>query len=1205
MPKKLSLTLALLLFCCIPAAVYGQAGLGTITGSIVDHSGAVIPGAHITLVQLSTKSTRSVTSNSQGIFDLPAIVAGQYTLTVESTGFRATTLDNLVINGFQELSLGQIALEVGAGPAAQITVTAEQQLVKDSGERVDTIQATQVAEMPNNGRNWATLLKVIPGAVANDDQGISGREYGYYGYQDYTINGKPYQSTQVNLDGGSIVDHGSDGKVTVSPSLESIQEISVLSNNFTAEYGNRSGAVINIVTKSGTNALHGVAFENLRNEDLNANSWSNNYNGLPRPVYRYNYYGANIGGPVKKNKVFFFYNFEDFHQNIPGSIAQARVPTALERVGDFSQTVNNLGQRPTIYQPGTQYGGGTPTVFPNNVVPQSIINPLGKAILALYPLPNNPTDLNNNYNLVYQSLYPRLSQVGKVDYNINNATRMYLRYSNDSGTNTDKGIYNTGANLPFNMMNQYRPDRAASGNLTRVVTSSVVLEGFFSWSYDYVSVTPANADLVDLTKLGLSSLPSAFKSSNNILPGINIGGTYPTFTFNRLPAFADANEWQASATVTWTKGTHTYKFGGQFLTDTKQEITAANDKGTYDFSPSHSAFDTNYGPTNALVGALNEYTQVSTTSHKDSIFHDFQMFAQDSWRVRRSLTLNYGLRIYHQPAEHDVNPAASQDAVFIPSLYDPAKAPRYYIPDPKNSKNVIDPANPNSPLPSAIASTLLYSIVPGSGNPLDGVAALGAAGIGDAGFLSSRYLLIAPRGGFAWSPSRDPKMVIRGGFGWAYNRNLIGDAITNFNNGLTNNVDYLQTSLGTLSSGQTVQRISPGNFAARDASTRKAPTVYDYSISMQREIPFKMVLDVAYVGNLQRHQPINFNLNAIYPGTAFLPQYLDSTNAGYNFYGPVTASNPGPLPGSNAMNAIVMRPYQGLNTITATANVGNNRYDSLQVSVNKRFGSGLTFAASYSKNRLISGTESVGIYSYIWKQYTGYASNSMRPQNLSTNYVYQIPSLAKKLGWHNLAAREVLDGWQFAHVLSFLAGQPYTPSFSIQEANTGTSISIPNVFMGTPDITPRLGVGGNLGSTNSTLAFNPAALSVPQIYPANNGTGPRNYLSAPGTFANDMTMSKKFPITEGKTLEFRISAYNAFNQVRRTGLNTGIQYKAQGTSYASGFAVYNTPDQLAARAGANANPLAVYNSYRTGVGYSNVTAVQPMRVVELGLKFRF
>ncbi len=1201
--RFLRLTFAL---SALAAGLYAQAGLGTINGSVVDKSAAAIAGAHITLVQLSTKTTRDITTNEQGLFNLPSIVPGEYSLTIASTGFRDKKLENLVINGFQELSLGQIELEIGSGPATEVTVTAEQQLVKDSGVRSETIQSQQVSEMPNNGRNWATLLKIIPGSTAISDQGISGREYGYYGYQDFSVNGKSYTQTQVNLDGGSIVDHGSDAKVTVSPSLESIQEISVLTNNFTAEYGNRGGISINIVTKSGTNKFHGVAFENLRNEALNANSWANNYNGLPRPVYRYNYFGANLGGPVKKNKLFFFYNFENFKQNIPGTIVQARVPTALERAGDFSQTFNSNGSRPSIYQPGSQYNGAA-TPFPGSVIPASTLNPLGKAIMALYPMPNNPTDPNNNFNLIYQALYPRLSQVGKVDWNVNDTTRAYFRYSNDSGTNLDKGIYNSGANLPFNMMNQYRPDRAMAVNMTHMFSSSVVMEGLFAWSYDYVEVTPALPDQVDTTKLGLSGLPSVFKTSNNILPGINAGGVYPTFTFNRLPAFADANEYQLSGSVTWSKGKHTFKLGGQFFRNTKQEITAANDKGTFDFSASHSLYDTNYGPSNILVGALNEFTQVSSIAHKNSYYNDFQLYVQDSWKIRRNFTINYGLRLYHLPAERDLNPSDYKDAVFLPNLFDPKQAPRYYVPDPNNSKNVIDPANPANPLPSALSSLLLYTIVPGSGNPLDGVYALGSPQAGASGLLSPKFLLIAPRGGFAWSPEHDSKLVIRGGFGWAYNRNTIGDSITAFNNGLTQNVDYLQTSLTTLAGGSGVSRISPASYAARDASSQKSPTVYDYSFSVQHELPFKMVGDVGYIGNLQRHQSINFNLNAILPGTAFQPQYVDSTNAGYNFYGPITASNPGPLPGSNSENALVMRPYQGFNTLTATANVGNNRYDSFQANLSKRFGSGLMFQVSFTKGRLISGQESPGLYYSNWKQYTGYVSNTGRPYTLATNYIYNLPNFAEKIGFSNIVTRGALNGWQFAHLLTFFGGQPVTPTFSIQESNTGSSVSTPLVFLGTPDLTPRLGVTGDLASTNSSIYFNPSAVSIPSVYPSNPGTGPRNFFNAPGTFVNDMTLTKHFRIAEGKTLEFRAAGYNVFNMVRRTGINSGVQYKANGATYAQGFNVYNLPDQLAQRAIASGttNPVTIYNQYRTGVGYSNVTSVQPMRIIEFGLKLRF
>ncbi len=1191
--------------------VLGQAGLGSINGSVVDKSGAVIAGAHIVLVQSGTRSRREVATNAEGLFNLPSLVPGEYTVTVSAPGFRETRLDNLVLNSFQEMSLQAVQLEVGSGPASEVTVTAEQQLVKDTGERSETLQAQQVSETPNNGRNWANLLKILPGAMALNDNAVQGREYGYYGYTDYSINGKPGTDTQVNLDGGSIIDHGSDGKVTVSPSLESIQEISILTNNFTAEYGNRAGASINIVTKSGTNAFHGVAFENLRNEDLNANSWSNNYNGLPRPEYRYNYYGANLGGPIKRNRMFFFYNFENFKQNVPGSTVSSREPTALERTGDFSQTFNANGSRPSIYEPGTQYNG-TPIPFPNNVIPSSQINPLGRAIMNIYPLPNNPNNQSSNYILTYQAIVPRLSQMIKYDWNISEKNRLYLRFSNDSGTNTNLGTYNTSAGLPFNLMNQYRPDRAAVGSLTHVFTSSLVLEGLFNWSYDYVLVTPTNPGALDTAKLGLSGLPSAFPVSDNILPGINSGGVYPTFNFNRLPAYARANEWQASGILTWTKGTHTFKFGLQSFIDTKQEITSANNKGTYDFSASHSLYDTNYGPSNILVGALNEYTQVSSVAHKDSIFHDTQFFAQDTWKASHNLTFDYGIRFYHMPAERDVNPSTDGDAVFIPSLYNPATAPRYYVPDPNNSKQVIDPANPGNPLPSATASTLLYTIVPGSGNIMDGVAAIGSAAAGNSGLLSPRFLLFAPRGGFAWSPGFDQKMVIRGGFGWAYNRNLISDAITAFNNGLTTTADYLQTSLSTLSGASSVSRISATSYAARDNSTRKSPTVYDYSVSVQRELPWKMVGDVAYVGNIQRHQPVNFNLNAIAPGTAFQSRFIDSTNAGYNYAGPVTAANPGALPGSNAENSLVMRPYQGFNSLTATANVANNRYDSLQLKLSKRFGSGLVLQSAYTHQRLLTDQESEGEYLYLWKQYTGNVSANNRYNTWTTNYIYDLPRVATLMGWNNLVARTALDGWQFAHLLAYFGGQPFSPSFSIQEANTGTSVSTGLVILGTPDLTPRILRNGNASGSGASPYFNPAAFTIPGTFPSSNGTGAINYLTGPGAWQNDMNLVKLFHITERKTLEFRVNAYNVFNQVRRTAnpatntVNSSIQFKANGSTFAQGFTVYNTPDQLAARAVATGlSPTAVYNQYRTGVGAPNLTNVEPMRVLEVGLKFRF
>lgn len=242
---------------------------------------------------------------------------------------------------------------------------------------------------------------------------------------------------------------------------------------------------------------------------------------------------------------------------------------------------------------------------------------------------------------------------------------------------------------------------------------------------------------------------------------------------------------------------------------------------------------------------------------------------QDTWKAARSLTLDYGLRFYHMPTEHNRNTDETLDAVFLPSRWDPAKAPRLYAPDPRNPALVVDPARPDQPLASNLANVLRYTIVPGSGDPLNGIVPLGKNGIGGSGIRDPKFLLLAPRGGFAWQPFGAERTVLRGGFGWAYNRNNITDTINRFENGLGRVADLAQTSFETMAAPSTVQPIAVKGFGARDEKNNNVPTVYDYSLSVQRHLFSDWVVDVAYVGNQQRHQPVSFNINAIPLGTAF------------------------------------------------------------------------------------------------------------------------------------------------------------------------------------------------------------------------------------------------------------------------------------------------------------------------------------------------
>jgi outer membrane receptor protein involved in Fe transport len=1203
MPK---LIFAVFLAGLIPHSLSAQSGLGSMTGVVVDPSDSAIPGAVVKLVQLSTNTERATTTNESGLFTLPSLLASKYRMTITAPAFKTRVIENVELNAFQTLSMGRIPLELSSATTVVDVTVEQQQVVTENAVRNETIQSNQVTEMPLQGRNWSTLLKIIPGSTPRNTNAINGREAGYDGYGDFRVNGKASNQTQVNLDGGSNVDHGSDTKTTVTPSLESIQEVAVLTNNFQAEYGIRAGVVVNIVTKSGTNNLHGTAWNYMRNEAFNATPWDRAYFGLGNPRYRYNYFGGNLGGPIRKDKLFFFFNHENLKQDSPTITQQIRVPTLLERQGDFSQTINADGTRPTIYLPGTQ-ASGTPQLLPNNIVPRSMLSPLGAAIMNIYPEPNLKNETNNNYLNQYSKEDKRYLNVGKVDWNINAKTRAYARFSYDYQRYRDLISWAAGDRLPFVVTGWNRPDKALTANVTRTFSPTLVSETLFNWQKDFVNAPIdilQNPGAIDRVKAGLKDMPLVFPTQTNVLPEI-AGTGYQDFQFNRFPWYAKAPEYQVANTWTWMRGSHILKWGGQFILNRKDEIDSAIEKGSFNFGVNTSSeFDWGYSPANLVTGSISQFRQVSNPARKLSKYQDLHFFAQDTWKVTSKVTLDYGLRLYHIPSEFNTKPAATLDAVFVPGLWDAAKAPRYYVPDPTNTRRLIDPANPGSPLPTSVFSALLYSLVPGSGDPLNGVTPLGrnvARGIRNPDFL-----LISPRGGVAWQFLHNT--VLRAGFGWSYNRPTIGQAVNTFENGLADFVDYRQTSLATLTSS-TVRRLSPRNFGALDESSNAVPTIYDFSFSIQRQTRFGLLIDVAYIGNLQRHQTMNFNINQVLPGTAWRPEFIDPRLAGNNFAGPVSASNPGPLPGTRAVDNNLMRPFRGFGNLNLITNVGNNRYHSLQTNISKRYGKGLTFQFSHTYGKLISGTESVGPFYANWKAYTGFVANEDRNHVVAFNYTYDVPSLAAKMGWKNVAARKIFEGWGFAHLVNFYSGRALTPGISFQYANNTQGVAnINSMFTGSPDFGPRLlpTANPNIGTGDLTRAFNIDPFTLPGI--PGDGSGSRNYLWSPGTFSNDINISKQFRIRESKGFELRASFFNPFNQVRRQDLNTSFQYKMKGADFSDGYSLFNSPNQLVANLvgrSPNATEAEKYNQFRNGVGHYALTTVMDMRRIEIGLRFTF
>jgi hypothetical protein len=433
----------------------------------------------------------------------------------------------------------------------------------------------------------------------------------------------------------------------------------------------------------------------------------------------------------------------------------------------------------------------------------------------------------------------------------------------------------------------------------------------------------------------------------DILPAFS-GTGYQDFQFNRFPWYAIAPEYQIAQTLSWTRGTHLIKMGGQFIRNKKDEINQAIEKGRFNFGVNTaSEFDWGYSPANIWAAPCRSSPGQQPLAQV-SRYRDLHFFIQDTWRVTSKLTLDYGVRLYNIPSEHNYEHDITMDAAFVASRWDPARAPRYYVPDPNSrTGSSIRPIRRCRCRPRSAA--LRYSLVPGSGDPMNGVVALGRR-LRQRGHPRSED-----------DPVRAPRRhrlavheptVLRTGFGWSYNRPTIGQATGTFQNGLADQVDYRQTSFATLSN-PAINRISPRTFGSIDESSNKVPTIYDYSMTIQRELPFNMVLDLGYIGNVQRHQVMQFNINQVLPGDRMAAAVPRPAAGWQQLLRPGFGLQPGPLPGTQAVDTNLMRPYQGFINLNHITNVGNNRYNALQWSLQKRFSRGLTFNADAYLGKLI------------------------------------------------------------------------------------------------------------------------------------------------------------------------------------------------------------------------------------------------------------
>ena len=1222
--RKLTTLSALAVLLVLEGTGFSQSTSGSITGVVKDANGAVIPKATVKVTNTALQVTQQAETNDEGIFIVPQLPPGKYSISVEKDGFKRSEKTDVILNALTRLNAGEFMMEIGA-VVQTVTVTADTgqlQIKSESGERSDLISSSQIRDLALNGRNMLDLMKILPGVVSTVDGTVSGPG----GLANFNINGTRGNQHELTVDGSSNVDTGSNGTQHVTLNPDAVAEVKILTSNYQAEYGKAGGGFISFVTKSGSSSFHATGRFFHRHEGLNAdNFFSNQEPALPngsqnvqfrRPLYRYNYVGYDVGGPVwipglkfneGKDKVFFFWNQEYYRQLVPDGSRNIQVPTLLERNGDFSQTRDGLGNPVTIRDPLT----GQP--FQGNRIPQNRWFSDGQKILNLYPQPNITGNNQFNYSSQLSHQYPRREDVIRVDYQLSKDTRIYGRYINNFDQQfLPYGTFASGLNFPATRIVFPQPGVNGVLSISHAFSPTLFNEFIFGPSRNRLTLI-AEDDAVSRTGTGIN-FPLLFQAHNDYIPNFTYGGiaaqTFPSTTFNGLPFRNVNNTFNFIDNLTKIHGTHTLK-AGMFLQRSRKDQTSFGAiNATIDFQTNAAnPLTTGHPYANALMGIYNQYTQASDFLTGLYRYWNMEFYAQDTWKISDRLTVDYGMRFSWYQPQYD---ARLQTGVFNPALYDPSKAVRLYYPVCLTSaacssganRRAVDPALLRPGFVPTTGNTLpsnfIGLIVPGSGDIANGIGRTNQGypkgGFDDAG------LLLGPRVGFAYDVSGHRKTVVRGGFGISYDRlqgNQAFDMITAPPAILTPRLFFGQ--LQDIRPGGSNLVLAPSSVFGY-AKDGNIPTVYSFSLSVQRELAFNTVVDIGYVGTVSHHLAQARNLNAIPYLTTFQKSAQDPSRfSNYTVPGteaglPAVYSAAGfSFSGANALAVDFLRPYPGYGDITFREFVGSANYHSLQVSANRRFTRGLTFGLAYTWSKAMdtANLDTDFTHPYNTRGYDYRLASFDRTHNLVINYVYDLPKVGRYLG-DSWFVKGVVDNWQISGISQFTSGTPFELAVTMPGINAGQRIT------GSYTEAPRFLLRGNpkIDTDRQGMHIDPNAFIIPPI--GFTGPWPRNYLRTPAFQNHDISIFKNFPYggESSRYIQLRVEMFNALNQTEFVSFNSGTSLSGDFNNWNNNVITTNT---RAAQTAINpANAFAPIGRF-----FGEYNAARTARVIQLGVKIYF
>jgi len=1082
MSRLRTLCVLFLLAVLCATLAYSQAVNATLLGTIADPSGGVVPNAKVSITEVNTGVVKTTTTNESGNYNFPDLPPGTYKVSVELSGFKRAEQSGIdvLVNTSRRVD---IQLQPGTVSESIEVTGAPPMLQTDRADTGSQIETAQTANLPiGTQRNFQSLLNLVPGTTPASFQ--HSQFFNSASSLQTEVNGQMRQGNSYQIEG--IDNNERTGLLQILiPPIEAIQTVDVSTSNFEAELGRASGANTNVVLKSGTNQFHGAAYEFLRNNAFNARNFFDTSVGH----LAYNYFGANIGGAIKKNKLFFFGDYLKVLDH-EANTNTGTIPPSPWRTGDMSAAAT------VIYDPSTGNADGTGrTPFPNNTIPSIRINPVSAKILALVAQPNqaiNNVSPTSNYFALLPYTKDTDSFDYKMDFNKSDKDRISGRFSYARPVTFQAPIFGSeGGGFAQSAFQGTSIQKTYSVGLNydRVISPTLVAEFRAGVAHYHNDALPSDYGVNKNTELGIPGANIDQWTSG--IASININGGFST----PIVGYSASLPWRraevnADLANTWTKtiGNHTIKFGADYrrIRDDLLQTQTVNPRGQYNFdvnqtslNPGSGGTQPKTGPANSMASFLLDVPSFAGRDLAAGYFpalrgNELFLFVQDKWQVSPKFTMDFGLRWeYYGPFTPRFNGGFSN-----------------------------------------------Y-------NPVNNTLEL--AGIGDVPKdlgIQKRYKNFAPRLGLAYRLSE--KTVIRAGFGVTYtpfpdntyaqnypvkqNKQyntlnsfgvaVLDDGVTpaSFQNGFPAPVFAVIPTNGIITNPDPKQAdfVIPKNF--------KNPSVQSWNLSIQRALPGHFTLDVAYVGN--------HGVDSVYQ---------------YNMNQPTTV-----LGGGNNSKPLFLQFGRTADTTIYFVG-GSTHYNALQAKLNRRFTNGLAITTSYTYGKGMSYQtgDDGGLWTY-YAQRRSYARTDFdRTQNFSQSYVYDLPfGVGKKMLNHGVAAR-VLGGWQINGILSAVTGTPITFT-----ANGGV-LNTP----GTPQTADQVGpyriLGGiNVPSKGGSAYFDQSAFTQPTGIRL--GTSGRNSASGPGYFNLDGSIFKIIAINEKMKLEIRGEAFSVTNNPHFGNPNTNV-----------------------------------------------------------------